>query len=90
MSDEPGRSPVVAGVPERAGSAGPGMDEMGVRRRLDEVAAGLRSLLSDSRARGDFDVITRLMEAGQAVQRALVALEGPPIAPVRAVQAARR
>lgn len=42
--------------------------------RLDQLAADLTLLTSAAMATGDFDEITRLIEASQAVQRAVLSL----------------
>jgi hypothetical protein len=45
-----------------------------VQHRLDELAADLSILSSAAMDTGDFDEITRLIEASQAVQRAVLSL----------------
>lgn len=43
---------------------------------LDAVARDLRRVWATALARGDFDELTRLVEASHAVQRAVISLKG--------------
>ena len=50
---------------------------------LDAVASALRSLWASALERGDFDEITRLVEAAHAVHRATLALSKDSVIAVR-------
>jgi hypothetical protein len=65
-------------------AAGPGtrppeLDD--IRAELETLARALRALWSSTFERGDFDEITRLVEASHAVHRAVVALSPDSLAP---------
>jgi hypothetical protein len=54
-----------------------------IRAALDALAATLRVRWWSALDRGDFDEITRLVEASQAVHRAVVALTADGLGPCR-------
>jgi hypothetical protein len=76
----------VIGGPSDAPQAGRRADELvidlranaldlgDVQARLDQLAADLTVLAEAAMTGGDFDEITRLVEASQALQRAVLAL----------------
>jgi hypothetical protein len=76
----------MIGGPSDAPQAEPGADELvidlrataadldDVQARLDQLAADLAALSAAAMSGGDFDQITRLIEASQAVQRAVLSL----------------
>lgn len=62
------------------------LDEAAARRarclsELDDVDRELRAMWSDAFVKADFDEITRLVAASQAVHRAAVALRGNALDP---------
>jgi hypothetical protein len=58
-------------------------DMRDIRAALDALAATLRARWWSALERGDFDEITRLVEASQAVHRAVVALTADSLGPCR-------
>lgn len=66
----------LAAVELRAGA----MDVGEVQALLEEIAAELSILSSTAMTSGDFDEITRLVEAAQAVHLALVSLREDQVA----------
>ncbi|HEY8524683.1 MAG TPA: hypothetical protein VIL48_06965 [Acidimicrobiales bacterium] len=70
VASEPG--PTSVG---QDGSEPPTVDE--IRAGLASVAEQLRALWSVALEQGDFDEITRIVDASHAVERALVALDTP-------------
>ena len=63
--------------------ARPVRDMGDVRAALEELASDLRSLWSLALGRGDFDEITRVVEANHAVHLAVIALRVDTVIPAR-------
>lgn len=61
--------------------AEPVVDVADVRAALDMLASDLRSLWSSAIAHGDFDEITRVVEASHAIHRAAIALRADSLIP---------
>ena len=74
------------GVDRRASPA----DMRDIRAALDALAAKLGARWSSAVERGDFDEVTRLVEASYAVHRAVVALTADGLVPAQSSARTRR
>jgi hypothetical protein len=59
------------------------LDLSDVGRALDTIAMALRSRWASALEHGDFEEVTRIVEASHAVHRAAVALTGDTLLPAR-------
>ncbi len=61
----------------------PALDVSHIQASLDRLSAELRTLWSSALEQGDFQEITRFVEASHAVHRAVIALESDTLIPKR-------
>ena len=59
------------------------LDVGAIGAALEVLASDLRSLWSSALGHGDFDEITRIIEASHAVHRAVIALRADTLIPAR-------